>query len=536
MIRAKILRPASNIFTSPAEPRFAKQTSLMIKTTNNSKSATQIRARNERLTKLKRKGNVLEAPSKQIPNLQFTSWIENGLPNILWAILLVGTLPRDDALRHFRSVLNLVAQHKNIFEDDAALEHSKLATLSQDQFNQLFGDLCKDERSREVLSALLLFESLPDRKFWEALLPSPSPEKWTFVASAVAASLDHQSQEATDCRWLKVMTLILAEKLLLPPSMKQRLDEYLEYPNKGDMKAVRPSIRALEISTRPGSHPLSKDSPAWNNSFWNECWEKTECLAINPDINVWALDHADLAKQIHSLHNELTDHFISAVTTTAADPKLDSTFGLAFYIMQLLHFCLEPNIGSTVQGRVALRSAVEAYITLAYLAHKDDPTIWLQYRNYGSGQAKLAYLKHLDLDEAPSFISAELLQSFANEDIWMEHLDIKLGAWANKNLRTISEEAGLKTFYDTYYDALSGYVHANWAAVRHAAFAQCANPLHRLHRIPIPPRKLNEDTVPDLAKICNLALEKVAHLFPPFKSRLKWRNAVGAGAVDLCEN
>ncbi|MFZ0990020.1 MAG: hypothetical protein WAN27_20085, partial [Xanthobacteraceae bacterium] len=85
---------------------------------------------------------------------------------------------------------------------------------------------------------------------------------------------------------------------------------------------------------------------------------------------------------------------------------------------------------------------------------------------------------------------------------------------------TMADESGLKSFYDKYYDTLSGYTHANWAAVRHDVFGVCANPLHRFHRIPLPPRFLSDDSVPDLVKIANLALDQLTKLYPPFKSRL----------------
>jgi hypothetical protein len=157
---------------------------------------------------------------------------------------------------------------------------------------------------------------------------------------------------------------------------------------------------------------------------------------------------------------------------------------------------------------------------LAFLQKKDDPTIWLQYRNYGSGQARLSLLKILEQPESPSFTSRDLLESLANEDVWHEFLDIKLGAWADKNLRRMSEEAGVKEVYDKYYDGLSGYVHGNWSAVRHAVFGICLNPLHRFHRLPLPPRTLTHDAVPDIVKVANLALDRLAALYPPFKPRL----------------
>ncbi len=114
-----------------------------------------------------------------------------------------------------------------------------------------------------------------------------------------------------------------------------------------------------------------------------------------------------------------------------------------------------------------------------------------------------------------------MLESFANEDLWIEHHDIKLGAWADKNLRKTAEEAGVKDIYDRYYDTLSGYVHGNWMAVRHSVLGECLNPLHRFHRIPLPPREFDQDAVPDLVKIMNLCLERLTSLYPPFKPRFR---------------
>jgi len=168
---------------------------------------------------------------------------------------------------------------------------------------------------------------------------------------------------------------------------------------------------------------------------------------------------------------------------------------------------------------MALRAAVEAYITLSYLTKHDNETLWLQYRNYGNGQNRLTYLKSLKKRDYPDFISKETIELYINEDIWHEFLDIKLGAWDNKDLRKMAIECGTKDFYNKYYDALSGYTHGNWMAVRHTVFCQCCNPLHRFHRVPVPPRLFAEDTLPDMIKILNLSLDRLNTLYPTFKPR-----------------
>jgi hypothetical protein len=476
-----------------------------------------VHVRTTPLSSLKRKGKVIASPVSGL-NLQFSSWINDVIPEVLWSLLAITGLSREDALSSYRRILAKVRENKGDLEN-RRLEHSRLAELEQSVFNAVFADECAKQDFAIALSPLLLLEGLPDRKHWEALLPNPDTDAWSRLAAAVARTFDHQSQEATDARWLKITTVAVQGMLHLPTNMAERAREYDEYPNRGDMKSVRPSIRALEMSFRPGIGDEKRSQ--WMDEFWLECWQSTDCLLANPDEEATKADHASLFEQLVKLDDALVGYFLETVEQTGIDAKHDACFGLTFYILQLLFFCLKSTVGQALPGRIALRSAVECYITLAYLVHHDNPTVWLQYRNYGTGQSKLAFLKRLDQDEVPSFISAELLEQLANQDAWMEFQDIKLGAWADKNLRNMAQEAGEKAFYDRYYDVLSGYVHGNWSAISHAVFGLCLNPLHRFHRVPLAPRLLIDDAVPDLTKIVNLALDKLAHMYPPFKPRLK---------------
>jgi hypothetical protein len=146
---------------------------------------------------------------------------------------------------------------------------------------------------------------------------------------------------------------------------------------------------------------------------------------------------------------------------------------------------------------------------LAYLVKKRDEQLWAAYRSYGGGQAKLAFLKLIEADDLPRYVDLEALKELANEDLWQEYLDIDLGHWANKDLRRLSEEVGVKPVYDKYYGWPSSFVHAQWGAVRSTVFATCLNPLHRLHRVPRPPRDDFEDLSWDAVVLGNLLLEAV---------------------------
>lgn len=478
------------------------------------------------LNRLARHKKTLRSPLKQLPGLYFSSWINDVLPDALWSVLLAGLLPREKALAAFRTVLTIYKKSASALAP-TQLVHSQLALLDSTNFKLLFEPICADSEIRDALRPLLLIESLPDNKNWRQVI-SDQPEfsdGMESLARAVVRCFDHQSQASTDCRWLKVMVMLAQDKIVFPSNFSEHVEELIHYPNRGDMRAVRPSIRSMEMAFRNPAlqkdTPLQKDiPPPWAEVFWDECWKRTQCFPSHSDEDAKLNNHGELFESVATLYDEVSDHFARTVKTTSIDARHDASFGLVLYLLQMLVFALKGTTGQSTASRLLLRAAFETYVSFLYSAKKDDPTIWMQYRNHGSGQQKLAYLKISSAKETPSFISLELLEQLSNEDMWLEFQDINLGAWSEKNLRMMASEVGVKDLYDAYYDSLSGFAHSSWAAVRQSAFGVCLNPLHRFHRVPLPPRWLNESVVPDIVKFVNLSLDQLASLYPPFKTRL----------------
>ena len=473
------------------------------------------------LGKHRRSGKMLQSPIHELENFNFSSWRDLYLPDALWAVLLAGQLSRDRCLEVFRLVLGVQQSNAAEFKG-TSLAHSSLAHLGQPAFGELFKEITAMPDVGEALSPLMLIECLPDRERWAQLLPDTDRDSETAVtqlAASVSASFNHQSQQATDCRWLRLMSLVVRRVILFDSKMKERAEQLHHYPNRGDMRSVRPFIRAGEIGTRSPDLKMREDT-SWTVQFWQECYNKTGCIPYDNRLDDETPDYSWLFNEVLAVYSDLMDHFLSTTETTGISPKHDGAFGLAFYVMQLLVFGMNADVGRTTQGRILLRSAFEAFVNLRYLADKDDPTLWLTYRNYGSGQAKLAYLKNINRNEAPSFVNLDDLETYANEDMWIEFQDVKIGAWADKNLRQLAIDAGIKDLYDQYYDILSGYVHANWIAVRDAIFVDCVNPLHRFHRIPMPPRIGFPDVIPDVVELANRGLVEIASLYPPFDRRI----------------
>lgn len=229
-----------------------------------------------------------------------------------------------------------------------------------------------------------------------------------------------------------------------------------------------------------------------------------------------------MAKGLAETYATVASHFHSSLATTLTDARHDSVFGLVLYGINLAYAVCISNSHHRVEGRTALRSMVECYIALAFLLKRDQSGLWQKYRSYGSGQAKLAFLKSFDLDDRrlPDYVNVIELDAMANEDAWMEFVAIDVGHWAGADLRRMSEEAGVKEIYDKYYSWPSGYVHGQWGAVRDTAFGVCLNPVHRYHRIPTSPRMNMGSVAPATFRLTNLLLDLLNKAYPTFKHRL----------------
>jgi len=468
------------------------------------------------LAKHTRKGSILVPPMLSIPNVHFRSWINDTLPEMIWAALLLTNddMSRDQALDVFRQVGGFIARtSENGILPEITI--TGLASFPRETLLQLLISIAAKENHRKALLPLLMFDSLPAKDIWARALSSADDSiSWEPLAHAVAKTLDHQSQDATDCRWVRVYCMMLGGKLKLPT--EELVNEIYHYPNFGDMRKVRPSIRACEMSFGM----LSESRHTWPAEFWKECYAKTPCIPLNvkPDYK-YKIDSKDLIDRFADIYVKLANHLVNTSDRTDINPRHDTIFGTALFTVLLLRELLKTDNRISISGRLALRTVVECYITLSYLVKKDDEELWKSYRVFGSGQAKLSWLKYQDMEIVPGFVDLDMLKHLANEDMWLEYVQINLGHWERSNLRKMSEDCGLKEVYDKYYSWSSTYTHGHWGAIRETIFDTCGNPLHRLHRIPSAKAPNHPDVVPDVVQLIDWILDLVSMCFPEFKDR-----------------
>ena len=182
--------------------------------------------------------------------MQFSSWMNDRLPEMLWAALIIASVDRDYAFGQFRRILNFIGkhEHKDQFYD---LTLTGIAKIDKKLRIELIRFMVEPPEASVALSSLHLFAALPGKEEWHQELPTIEPDVGLLM-NAVGCTLWHQSQEATDCRWVRLMAQVISGKFHIPA---ETADKWFKYPNEGDLRSVRPSIRAAEMAQNPLEPP-----------------------------------------------------------------------------------------------------------------------------------------------------------------------------------------------------------------------------------------------------------------------------------------
>ncbi len=449
----------------------------------------------------------------------FSSWVDTAIPSYLWACLVAANLDEQDAIDVFLKISDAYTQN---FKDGWIVFpiHQVIATHSRDEFNCIFKEVLSNKKNRDVLSALMLFDSLPGRDLWENIGLEASDDSAGYLFNAVESCLDHQSDTSTFVRWFCEFLRIKAGASQYPAKDDVFVREVLNYSSASSTH-TKSRIRASELAVRSFlSEGGIIDVSRWNNEFWIECMEHTQCYIGETKDFVENVNY-DFINEGREAYANVFIHFISCTRSIRIDAKNETAFGIVLYALDTyINLCCSPYICNSKDGIILLRVVFEAYATLTYLVKKDDEEQWAIFRNHGAGQLKLAFLKFVEQSNVPDFVDMDFLHRVVHEDKYPEFQDINVGQWAGTNLRKMCEYAGIKDEYDAYYDFSSCFLHSNWGAIRIATLDTCLNPLHRWHKIGRAPAKRFGNVQSEMAKLVNKMLSLLDEAFPGIEFRL----------------
>lgn len=420
-------------------------------------------------------------------NPTFSSWKNSRLPEMLWAILFIWKMEREKYLNLFRNIWNFVS--KNWCPD---ITLSWIANWEDDKVKEDFFNLIfsYDDNVKSILSPLSLFENLPWFDYWEKYLDeSVSQEiKIQELAKSLFYTLDGQSQESTDVRWLRILCLIQWWVIRYAKHLESEIQNILNYPSQWDMKSVRPAIRSMEMT------PFFLLNSEWPKNFWSECFKLAPChtwTELNPEMEKSRIKEIEESAKFSresfekyaSMLNKIVPYYDNLIMKKWRILSDEILFWMSVYAVQLFLELSSTMLRVWITWRLSMRCLVEIYITLSYLVYKDK--IWEQirteYYNYWLWQLKLVYSKYNEQQLKSWVVNTEWLNNIVNRELRDEYISINLWNWDKLNLRDMSIEVWLKDIYDKYYDYCSWYMHCTRWAMREASFDMCMTPLHGVH-------------------------------------------------------
>ena len=271
------------------------------------------------------------------------------------------------------------------------------------------------------------------------------------------------------------------------------LPKYPTNLTKSERLQVESMVRAASATFLPNVEHLKGCD--WPKYFWRHNYDLTVCQPVErrPPPGFVRADTADietLSSKLESAASSVSKYMgrlASRIQIDLYDPRRDEVLlGLFARVSRLFILMMDdPRIWARDVGSIILRCLAETAITFVYLVKKGKVDEFEKFVSYGEGQRKLLML-HLQ-DNYPTATSHDGMTAEEAEkslDVFPGLIDIELGHWAGQDVRRLAQKAGMERLYRLVFSPASGEVHGNWLALKDTSLTYCAEPLHRIHRLP----------------------------------------------------
>ena len=129
------------------------------------------------LSQHKQYKTTLTPPLAGLPGIKSSSWMDNRLPEMLWAALLIAELPRHVALDTFRAVGNYVSQFADTEDSLHDVSHTGLSRAKPERLAQFIHTITVTEHHRKALAPLYLLSEIPYHEVVNHILETEEDSK-----------------------------------------------------------------------------------------------------------------------------------------------------------------------------------------------------------------------------------------------------------------------------------------------------------------------------------------------------------------------
>lgn len=460
-----------------------------------------------------KKGKFI-TPINSLPMMQEfedeKSWTYGRMPEYLWIGLILKYYGREDGLRKSYGIIS--ALHK-LAPDLYTARLSLILKLDTDIQKQFY-DYIVCIGAKEALAPLTIYLTASRTPVFAECFYCPEQsidDRCEAIVQTMRDIMDHQSNEATDIRFVALYFNLLSGKVHL---LKDQLDLLVAYPASKHtdeiMRMARPTARSLEMMILTFENTDSE----YLKGFWRCVSEMTEC-------NIFTVEFPEEKRNISAYMEKLHEVFVYLSELFAAtdplDEKMNILLGIATYSYKRLKEIYEHSLFNSISGRSCVRVLIEDYIMMKYLVKNEasHDNIWRDYQLYGMGLYKLVLARHRESGVSEeSHFDEKYIEALVNEFKGEEFIDMDTKYFDKQNIRLKAESVGEKNLFGLYYDYDSSFEHGLWGAIRESSLLKCNNPAHKYHCVPdIEDETRMKTVLPDCIMVMNKTLSFLNELY-----------------------
>lgn len=450
------------------------------------------------LTDHKKVGKRFIPPLLQFEKVVETSWIDVGIPELIWIALLLDSYGLKKAAELTTALAKAYAKVRgeswyaclNTLQSNDPDELTRITTILKE--GGVWDALRKPLLPLTIhypdspLSFLGPDKSLSDRT---------RLREFNRLKRVLASLYDRASREATLTQAVAIYLGGVLGIFQFPESpFFAHFEKISEYPKTQLSEMIAGSIRAM-ITAIIGQFAENGES-SWPTRFWNQGLSLERCYVVSEAVRAETPEPTDpKISEICSWYAQnVKRDFEERIRLWKPDHskrEMQEVIGglLSRQVTIALELAQSPGCFNGHIAPVLLRSMADTLISFAWILLSPEERC-KQYRLYGLGQEKL-FIENLKQSNNEGDLGIDLtgaigiMESELGTEYNPHFTEVNVGSWSGISTREMATEVEYEDLYKFGFSFFSSAAHSTWQHVRKSNVTRCLNPLHGYHLVPL---------------------------------------------------